>query len=159
MTTPSSGLAIANCWNAHPNTPWLPKRRPLPPAIAGFWNARFRVVQLEPGSSDVPTESRDLIRGAAVSGRFPESLFGQLSNLGVIASFGVGYDGVPVAAASAHGVVVTNTPDVLNDEVADTTIALLLNTLRCLPAAEAYLRAGRWASEGAFPLSSLSLKG
>ncbi|MCB1488310.1 MAG: 2-hydroxyacid dehydrogenase, partial [Bauldia sp.] len=49
-------------------------------------------------------------------------------------------------------------PDVLTEEVADTTIGLLLNTVRELSAAERYLRAGRWASEGAFPLSRATLR-
>ncbi len=52
----------------------------------------------------------------------------------------------------------TNTPDVLNDEVADTTIGLLLNTIRRLPVAETYLREGRWEKEGPFALTPLSLK-
>lgn len=68
----------------------------------------------------------------------------QLPNLQLIASFGVGYDGVDVAHAVARRVVVTNTPDVLNDEVADTTIGLLLNTLRQFPTAEQWLRQGNW---------------
>jgi lactate dehydrogenase-like 2-hydroxyacid dehydrogenase len=46
---------------------------------------------------------------------------------------GVGYDGVDVAAAKARGVVVTHTPDVLNDEVADTAIGLMLCAARQLP--------------------------
>src|SRR5690606_16671801 len=49
--------------------------------------------------------------------------------------------------------------DVLSDEVADTTVGLLLNTVRELPKAAAYLRAGRWAAEGAYPLTSLTLRG
>lgn len=99
------------------------------------------------------------VRGAAVSGRFPASLIARLPKLEVIGSFGVGYDGVDVHAAAAAGVIVTNTPDVLNDEVADTAIALLLNTMRQFYFAERYLRDGRWETEGAFPLSPLSLKG
>jgi lactate dehydrogenase-like 2-hydroxyacid dehydrogenase len=58
-----------------------------------------------------------------------------------------------VAAAAEHGVVVTNTPDVLTEEVADTALGLLLMTVRELSAAERYLRAGRWPTEGAYPLS------
>ena len=55
--------------------------------------------------------------------------------------------------------MVTNTPDVLSDEVADTAVGLLLNTVREFPKAETYLRAGRWATEGAYPLTSLTLRG
>ncbi len=81
---------------------------------------------------------------AAFLSRFP--------NLKIVSSFGVGYDHVDAAWAGAHGVLVTNTPDVLNEEVADTALGLLLNTVRRLPQAERYLRAGKWL-EGAFPLS------
>jgi lactate dehydrogenase-like 2-hydroxyacid dehydrogenase len=66
----------------------------------------------------------------------------------------VGYDGIDLVAAAEHGVVVTNTPDVLTEEVADTALGLLLMTVRELSAAERYLRAGRWAAEGAYPLSA-----
>jgi lactate dehydrogenase-like 2-hydroxyacid dehydrogenase len=110
-------------------------------------------------ATEATPEQLSRVRGAAVSGRFPASLIERLPKLEVIGSFGVGYDGVNVKAAAARGIVVTNTPDVLNDEVADTTIALLLNTLRRFHFAERYLREGRWEKEGAFPLSPLSLKG
>lgn len=110
-------------------------------------------------ATEAMPEQLSRVRGAAVSGRFPASLIERLPKLEVIGSFGVGYDGVNVKAAAARGIVVTNTPDVLNDEVADTTIALLLNTLRRFHFAERYLREGRWEKEGAFPLSPLSLKG
>lgn len=99
------------------------------------------------------------VRGIAVSGAVPAAWMERLPNLEIIANFGVGYDGVDVAAAASRGIIVTNTPDVLDDEVADTTIALLINTVRQLPRAEVYLREGRWASNGPFPLSPLSLRG
>lgn len=113
-------------------------------------------------SADAPDLGEDMlgkVRGAAVSGRFPASLMAALPKLEIIGSFGVGYDGVDVAEAARRGVIVTHTPDVLNDEVADTAVALLLNTVRRFPSAETYLREGRWEREGAFPLSPLSLKG
>lgn len=120
----------------------------------------FELLEVADASATKATpEQLSRVRGAAVSGRFPASLIERLPKLEVIGSFGVGYDGVDVKAAAAHGIVVTNTPDVLNDEVADTTIALLLNTLRQFFFAERYLRDGRWEKEGAFPLSPLSLKG
>jgi lactate dehydrogenase-like 2-hydroxyacid dehydrogenase len=99
------------------------------------------------------------IKGVAVSGRFGADLIEALPALEIVSSFGVGYDGVDTAAASARSVVVTNTPDVLNDEVADTTIALLLNAIRQFPQAETWLRQGRWVSEGNFPLTPLTLRG
>ncbi|MEO1746243.1 MAG: 2-hydroxyacid dehydrogenase [Pseudomonadota bacterium] len=81
-----------------------------------------------------------------------------LPNLEIISSFGVGYDHIDADVAAKRGVIVTHTPGVLDDEVADTAIGLLLNTLRELPRAEAYLRAGRWAGEGTYPLTQLTLR-
>jgi lactate dehydrogenase-like 2-hydroxyacid dehydrogenase len=79
-------------------------------------------------------------------------LFDRMPNLEIVACFGVGYDQVDASEAARRGIMVTNTPDVLNDEVADTTIGLLIATLRQLPQAERYLRAGKWL-ERPFPLS------
>ena len=55
--------------------------------------------------------------------------------------------------------MVTNTPDVLTEEVADTAIGLLINTVRELSAAEAYLRAGNWSGTGNYRLTPLTLRG
>lgn len=80
----------------------------------------------------------------------------KLPKLEIVASMGVGYDSVDAEWAGEHGIVVTNTPGVLDDEVADTTLALLLNTLRQLPQSERYLRAGKW-TEKPFPLTASTL--
>ncbi|MCG7394448.1 2-hydroxyacid dehydrogenase [Microvirga sp. ACRRW] len=96
------------------------------------------------------------IRGVATStlfGRMDASLFEPLPNLEIVSSFGVGYDNVDVTEAAKRQVIVTNTPDVLNDEVADLTLGLLLATLRKIPQADRYLRAGQWL-KASFPLSS-----
>lgn len=75
-----------------------------------------------------------------------------LPNLKLLASFGVGYDGIEVDAARARGIVVTNTPEVLNECVADTTWTLILATVRRTAFNDRYVRAGRWLS-GPAPLS------
>jgi len=96
------------------------------------------------------------IRGVATStlyGRMDETLFERLPNLEIVSSFGVGYDNVDVTEAAKRRIVVTNTPDVLNDEVADLTIGLLLATLRKIPQADRYLRQGNWL-KASFPLSA-----
>lgn len=85
-------------------------------------------------------------------------LLRHLPNLKIIANFGVGYDGIDTAYCAEHGIVVTNTPDVLTDEVADTAMALLLMTARELGAAERYLRAGKW-SDAPYPLTRATLRG
>jgi lactate dehydrogenase-like 2-hydroxyacid dehydrogenase len=75
----------------------------------------------------------------------------------MISSFGVGYDNVDIQAAVERHVTVANTPEVLTEEVADTAIGLLLCTVRELPRAERYLRAGKWPG-GDYPLSKASLR-
>ncbi|MDE1990942.1 MAG: 2-hydroxyacid dehydrogenase [Rhizobiaceae bacterium] len=130
------------------------------PRVLAKLEARFDVVALERGESPkIDAEAAARIRGVAVAGGFNAAWIDAFPNIEVIANFGVGYDGIDVGHAASKGIVVTNTPDVLNDEVADTAIALLLNTLRQYPQAETWLREGRWASEGPFPLSPFSMKG
>src|SRR5262249_42078714 len=86
------------------------------------------------------------------------ALMDRLPKLKIISNFGVGYDAIDAKAAGARGIVVTNTPDVLTEETADTALGLLLLTGRELAKAEAYLRAGRWAKEGAYRLTPHSLR-
>lgn len=85
-------------------------------------------------------------------------LMDRLPKLKIIANFGVGYDAIDARAAAARGIVVTNTPDVLTEETADTALGLLIMTARELSKAEAYLRAGRWAKEGPYRLTPNSLR-
>ncbi|MDQ0321878.1 lactate dehydrogenase-like 2-hydroxyacid dehydrogenase [Pararhizobium capsulatum DSM 1112] len=120
----------------------------------------FELVRL--ASADpalVTAEDAARVSGIAIQGKLASAFIDAFPKLEIIASFGVGYDGVDAAHAASRGVAVTNTPDVLTDEVADTAIGLLLNTLRRFPVAENYLRQGRWARDGAFPLSPLTLRG
>src|SRR5262249_57840844 len=91
-------------------------------------------------------------------GRVDEALMKSLPKLKFVSSFGVGYDNIDAKWAGAHGITVTNTPDVLNEEVADTAIGLLLATVREFPQAERFLRAGRWPAEQQYPLSKASLR-
>jgi lactate dehydrogenase-like 2-hydroxyacid dehydrogenase len=81
------------------------------------------------------------------------ALLEQLPALEMISIMGVGYDGVDVAAALERGLPVTHTPNVLNDEVADLAMGLMLSVARRIPQADQYVRAGRWAAEGPFPLT------
>ncbi|NRQ18580.1 2-hydroxyacid dehydrogenase [Ensifer sesbaniae] len=120
---------------------------------------QFDVARIESADPALVTPDMQDVKAVAVAGRLPGALMDVLPQLEIIANFGVGYDGVEVAHAAAKGIAVSNTPDVLTEEVADTAIGLLLNTLRQLPQAEQWLRQGRWSREGAFPLSPLSLRG
>ncbi|UIJ94583.1 2-hydroxyacid dehydrogenase [Sinorhizobium meliloti] len=119
----------------------------------------FETVRIERADAALVTADMRDVSGIAVSGKLPVPLMDAFPSLEIVANFGVGYDGVDVSRAAARGIVLTNTPDVLTEEVADTAIGLLLNTLRLLPQAEQWLRQGRWVREGAFPLSPLSLRG
>jgi lactate dehydrogenase-like 2-hydroxyacid dehydrogenase len=96
------------------------------------------------------------VRGIAMAGshvRLDDALMARLPKLEIIANFGVGYDSIDAAAAARRGVIVTNTPDVLTDEVADLAMGLLLATVRELPQSDRYLRAGRWL-EKPYPLTT-----
>jgi lactate dehydrogenase-like 2-hydroxyacid dehydrogenase len=102
----------------------------------------------------------DKVRGIAVT-YMVDGINGEFMTrfpkLEIVSTFGVGYDHVDAAWAGRHGIVVTNTPKVLTEEVADTAIGLLLCTVRELPQAERYLRAGKWRGR-AYPLTRATLR-
>src|SRR5947207_8818536 len=100
-------------------------------------------------------QAEDGIRDHCVTGVQTCALpiLARFPKLEIVSSFGVGYDHIDAKWAGAHGVMVTNTPDVLNEEVADTALGLLLCTVRHLPQAERYLRAGNWPQHGDYQLT------
>jgi lactate dehydrogenase-like 2-hydroxyacid dehydrogenase len=94
------------------------------------------------------------IRAVATNGHSgckPEILEA-LPNLEVISSYGVGYDAIDIPACKARNVRVTNTPDVLNDAMAEITLGLMIALCRRLPQADAYTRAGKWREKN-YPLT------
>ena len=122
---------------------------PPKPTIANGLAPRFGVHRLiEAKDPDAFMASlADRVRGFAVTfSNIPidGALMSRFPRLEIVASFGVGYDHVDAKWAGEHGIVATNTPDVLNEEVADTALGLLLCTVREFPQAERYLRAGKW---------------
>ena len=76
-----------------------------------------------------------------------------LPDLRAIVNFGVGYDNVDIAEASRRGIVVSNTPDVLTDAVADLAVALVIDVLRQVTAADRFVRRGAWAAGERYPLT------
>lgn len=82
---------------------------------------------------------------AGAAGPLTDARFARLPSLEIVANFGVGCDAIDVAACVRRGIIITNTPGVLNDEVADTTIGLLLSTIRRLPMLDRFMRSGSWA--------------
>ncbi|MGO4669658.1 2-hydroxyacid dehydrogenase [Bosea sp. 2RAB26] len=113
-----------------------------------LWKAEDRTAMLK--------EIGGKVRGVAGGGahvRIDGTLFDALPKLEIVANFGVGYDTVDAKEAGKRGLIVTNTPDVLTDEVADLALGLLLATVRQLPQVDRYLRAGKWL-EKAYPLTT-----
>ncbi|WP_062219577.1 2-hydroxyacid dehydrogenase [Aureimonas sp. D3] len=98
------------------------------------------------------------VKAVAVAGHLPNETMDALPALEIVGHFGVGYDGVDAAHAAERGVAVTNTPDVLTEEVADTAVALVLMTVRELHHAESHARSGEWERSGPYPLTRFSLR-
>ena len=103
----------------------------------------------------ISDEARAGIRAIAYNTgeRFGAAEMDGFPGLGAISNLAVGYDAIDIAAATERGIVVTNTPDVLNDDVADLAVAMLLMQGRRLVQAEAFARSGDWGREGPFPLA------
>jgi lactate dehydrogenase-like 2-hydroxyacid dehydrogenase len=134
---------------------------PLHPYAAEQLHARFTVHELWK-AEDKDAFLRgiaDRVRGIAAGGHTPVSaaLFDALPKLEIVSSFGVGYDHIDAAEAGRRGLVVTNTPDVLTDEVADVALGLLISTVRQFPQVDRYLREGKWLN-APYPLTA-SLRG
>lgn len=123
----------------------------LEPQLRAVFNLHDRLHETDPAAFAKIAPS---IRAIAASGesKVPASLIEQLPKLEIISVFGVGYDGVDVAAAKARGVMVTHTPNVLNDDVADLAMGLMLAAARQLPAADRYVKDGKWPT-GPMPLA------
>jgi len=105
-----------------------------------LWEARDR--------DEMLASLRERCVGLAGSSSCTAEIMDALPRVRVIAHCGVGYDGVDVEAATARGIRVSNTPDVLSDEVADFAVGLTLATLRRIPQGDRYVRDGRWETEG-----------
>ena len=126
----------------------------LSPFFTELLNATFTVHQrlneIDPAAFALAASR---IRAIAASGesRVDAALMDALPALEIISVMGVGYDGIDVAAAKARGVVVTHTPGVLNDDVADLAITLMLTLARQVALADRFVRAGKWTT-GALPL-------
>jgi len=98
---------------------------------------------------------RDKVRGIATfQGRVDAALMDALPRLEIVASMSIGLDHIDLEAAKARRIRVTNTPDVLTDDVADLAIGLMIAVARRLVVADRYVRDGRWLEEGPMPLQA-----
>ncbi|NGN91991.1 2-hydroxyacid dehydrogenase [Nocardioides sp. KC13] len=129
---------------------------PLKPSLAATLTERYNALVLpdDDTRSGFLAEHGPTIGAVVTTGRTGVSadLMARLPSLGVIVNFGVGYDTTDVEAAVERGVLVSNTPDVLTDCVADTAIGLAIDTLRGLSAADRFVRRGDWP-QAAYPLT------
>jgi lactate dehydrogenase-like 2-hydroxyacid dehydrogenase len=134
---------------------------PLKPVVVKGLDAIGTVHKLaEAKDRDAFIAAHSHVRAIACSDTresIPGDLMARFPNLEIVASFGVGYDHMDVKWAAAHNVILTNTPDVLTEEVADTALGLLLCTVREFPQAERYLRAGKWLERN-YPLTKATLR-
>src|SRR5256886_6409203 len=135
---------------------------PPKPVIVNGLSGAFNLVQFSDAKdrNKFFAESAPRVRGMAVAAteeRVDGAFMTRFPRLEIVSSFGVGYDHIDAAWAGGHGITVTNTPDVLTEEVADTALGLLLCTVREFPQAERYLRSGQWL-QGDYPLSKATLR-
>jgi lactate dehydrogenase-like 2-hydroxyacid dehydrogenase len=140
---------------ADPAKPKILAVTPRGPALDERLRAHFEVLDRlhETKPAELAAQAQDVVGiFAAGNSVVPAALIQQLPALKVISVMGVGYDGIDVAAAKAAGLMVTHTPDVLNDDVADLALGLMLCASRQLPAADRFVRAGDWP-KGAMPLA------
>lgn len=123
---------------------------PLSPQLHDAVGERYDAVD----PADLATRAGDVVGIVSTNGgQVDADLIASLPNLGVIANHGVGYDNIDVPVALARGIAVSNTPEVLDDAVAETAIALLLAVRREVVVADRFVRDGRWPA-GAFPLTA-----
>lgn len=122
-------------------------------------DADFEMLRIDGADLKLLSDAqRAQIKGIASAIHLPNDFIKGLPSLEIIAHFGVGYDVIDAKFAGENNVMVCNTPDVLSEEVADTTIGLLLNTLRELPKAEAHIRNGDWVGKGNYRLTPLTMR-
>ncbi len=128
---------------------------PLMPSLESELSERFAAVVLpEPPDAFLAERGADVTVAVTSSGTgVGEALMSALPQLEAIVNFGVGYDTTDIDEASARGITVSNTPDVLTDCVADLAVGALIDVMRRLTAADRYVRAGSWTS-GRYPLTS-----
>ncbi|MGZ0150405.1 2-hydroxyacid dehydrogenase [Kribbella sp. WER1] len=135
---------------------------PMNDTVAAGLDGHCELIRLwEESDPDAVLAARrdEIVAVATGGGRIDGPWLDRLPAVRLVASFGVGYDRIDATAAAERGVIVTNTPGVLDDEVADTALGLLLMTVRELGQAERYLRDGRWASGAPYPLTRATMHG
>ncbi len=106
---------------------------------------------------ELKNSKREFVKGVAFKGHKPlefnKEKFDLLPNLKIISNFGVGYDGIDMDEATSRGVKVTNTPEVLNDDVADLAVGMLIALSREFVKGVDWVKTGSWSKFGEMPLN------
>ncbi|WP_345252328.1 NAD(P)-dependent oxidoreductase [Pigmentiphaga soli] len=120
---------------------------PMPPLLTKrLQESGFRVINAFEAAPEALLEVRAAVtRGSLDTGH---AVFSRFPRLGLLCCWGVGYDGVDLAAARERGIQVSNSPGINAASVADLAIGLMISIMRALPVAERYLRAGQWQDAG-----------
>ncbi|HWI83710.1 2-hydroxyacid dehydrogenase [Ramlibacter sp.] len=116
--------------------------------VLRLWEAADRDAALDGAAAGVRVVVTSVRLGC------PAPLIERLPRLRAICSWGVGYETIDVAAAKARGIAVSNTPDVLDDCVADLAWGLLIAAARRTAAGDRYVKDGQWRAIGQFPLTT-----
>lgn len=127
--------------------PEILQLRDLPPALEAELAQSYAVHR--PEVADLASVG-PRIRAVVTDGHrgVPAALLAALPGLEMVASFGVGYDAIDIAACRARGIRVSNTPDVLSDSVAELALGLMLALCRRIVPADGFVRTGRWLQGG-----------
>ena len=138
-----------------PNCDW--SSAPLPTSTIevgahGAWTKVQRRMEATDRMAFLAMHQKTRFMAATYHGRVDAKLMDMLPGLEIISNFGVGVDGIELEAARARNIRVTNTPDVLNDAVAELAVGLMLSLCRRIVDADAYVRDGKWL-DGAYPLT------
>lgn len=134
---------------------------PTKPLINNGFSDRYvlHAAETQADLERVPADVAGRIRGIAVTGLVPTNgaALTRFPKVEIISSFGVGYDHIDAKWAAGQGIIVTNTPDVLTEEVADIALGLFIATAREFIKADKYVRSGLWATQQ-YPLTVGSLR-
>ncbi len=138
----------------------------VPDHVCQLLSKHFSLIKLDsygfhnPKLSRFQTETRYILAGSDDSSNLPinAEFINSFPGLELIASFGTGYDRIDTATAASRGVIVTNTPHVHVDDLADFAIGLMIATVREIPKADSFVRNGKW-SASSFPLCHGTLRG
>jgi hydroxypyruvate reductase len=127
---------------------------PLPPELEQLRDGPYTLHLSEGRPPDLPQETRERVRAIITNGikGADRTLIEYFPQLEIVASLGIGLDAIDLACAREHGVLVTNTPGVNADDVADLAMAMIIDRLRRIRDGNAFLLRGDWL-KGPFPLA------